>query len=295
MKMKLKINKLRHKAEIPLAIFSIAITAVLLFVAAHVATKSTLDEELMESLLVIMEADTIYAVFLARFGIPITLSYLIFISLQIIFTKKKEIGEAAAYDVEVCSLQFPELEQACSEYSQKLNLKNTPIVYITENNKTSTLFSVDIFGDYVVRIFADYVTAAMDAKRDLLVPKFLIAQFVARVYLKQTNTLLQTATFIARFLPVFGALYERAMTYSTDRVVQSLLGTEKAVEAILRLSSESWLYDYVNMEVDLQNKLKAKDAKTKREMFIANLITKKPLPAYRIAALYNLEKSGRLF
>lgn len=293
--MKIKKNKFRHKAEIPLAIISIAITAVLLFVAAHIATKSTIDETLMESLLVIMEADTIYAVFLARFGIPITLSYLIFISLQIIYTKKKEIGEATAYDIEVCSSQFPELESACSEYSQKLNLKNTPMVYITEMNKTSTLFSVEIYGKYAIRIFADYVTAAMDAKRDLLVPKFLIAQFVARVYLKQTNTLLQTATFIARFLPVFGTLYERAMTYSTDRVVQSLLGTEKVVEAILRLSSESWLYDYVNMEIDLQNKLKAKDAKTKYEMFIANLVADKPLPVHRILALRNPEKSGRLF
>lgn len=293
--MKVKINKLRHKAEIPLAIFYMVVATALLFVAAHIATKSTLDEELMESLLVVMEADTIYAVFLARFGVPIILSYLIFISLQIIYTKKKETGEAAAHDVEVCESQFPELAVACADYSQKLKLKITPKVYITKNADTSILFSKEIFNDSAIRIFADYVTSALDVKRDLTVPKFIIAQFVARIYLKQNNTMLQTATFIAKFIPVVGTIYERAMTYSTDRVVQSLLGTEQTVEAILRLSSEAWFYDYANREIDLKNKLKMKDARTKRELFLVNLISKAPLPAYRIEALYNPKKSGKLF
>lgn len=286
----------KHKAEVPLTVTSIIITCILFFFITQIAEHYKWDDEVMSFVLLMLTIDTVYAPVLARFGMPLIFTYIVFIFVRILYVKKRYAGMAVSYDVKICDEQFPELYNACKEYAEKLNIEKIPGVYITNENINLTLFSVEVFGDEAVRIFADYVTAAIDNKRELLVAKFIIAKYLAHIYLEHNSLIFQVSTFFARCVPIYSSLYERALTYSADRVIQYLLGTEQTVKAIARISSEAWFYDYANSDIDIKEKLQSIGSKDKWKMFLTNLFDDEPLPAYRIEALTDASgKSGRLF
>ena len=123
---------------------------------------------------------------------------------------------------------------------------------------------------------------------------FDIAKELVDIAYGHRNILLIILTCVARTTPIWKDFYFRILEYSSDAAAKAIVGKEVATSAVIWLSNDPDLADFVDKKAYREDIKKRYDYMTRASIFINNLTSDKPIPKYRLDALENDEKKGKI-
>ena len=292
--LKKMLRKLRHPAEIPLTVLSVIITLIIfaglsygaIFVRANGAaisflTKHTGIKEKMLSTILSIGGD----------GVIILLVVLI---IRIIYANLTFLGKVVSQEMRASDSVYSDICQYYRNRAEELGIKNLPQLFFTTSDYKTELLGVEIRGKNAITVDKAAVVKA-EKSDDWLDVEYTICRRVARIFLGHYDLWFQLATFAGRLIPAYRELFSRAMTYSTDRVVQKIMGDEDALKAIFTSSYDIDRYrEDIEISEIIENKVKDYSKAERLSKFGANLMSDKPIMPYRLQALIDKDKPGQL-
>ena len=288
-RMKFELKQLRDKRAIALFILSIVISLSLYGGIGYLVINETESGRAAAWMQEQLGMDKALAENISNLGEVAVLAFIVIIIICIIYRNKSEEGKAAAYDLRVTPKVNQEVFDAARMYSQKLGLKHPPEVFVTERKVEKTLLNAEVHGDRVIHLDAIIWNNAVRAN-DMLPIRFRVASAISHVYLRHSSLWFQVLSFPARCLPIYNGLYKRAMTYAADRIVLFLMGREDAARGLFSTLYNTKLYDMEHVSAEIHQKFSRTSKQEQRSMALANLLTKSPLPPYRLYAMLEQEK-----
>ena len=176
-----------------------------------------------------------------------------------------------------------------------MNIKKIPLVYIENSYTNSSFLGIKIRSDNAVSIDQSELRSA-ERDNDYDRVKYLLARRISHIYLGHNNLFIIVLSFVGKLVPIFNNLYERAMCYSADKVVEYLLGEENTLKGIYYTFYNDEMYDdETNFNKIVKDKIRTENNSESIGRFLENLLADDPLPAYRLDALLGKGKNGRLF
>ncbi|MCL2634805.1 MAG: M48 family metallopeptidase [Oscillospiraceae bacterium] len=289
-----QIDRVRHKAEIPLYVICIIIgiiAAILAFDYIVFGGFFSDDAEAVSTSVVaaVMSEDDFAEDEEEAVG---SFLFLVFFSpIILFFVMHLWYAETRAYSVRVTEKNFPEIYHKSVEFAYRLGLKKVPAVYIQQQNGILNAFAAAIIGKRYSMLNAELVDVAYMEHRDFEAVYFTLAHEFGHIYFKHVTIWHNIMTFVAHMIPVFGQLHSRSREYSCDRVAQLLMG-HNCVQEEMVFTAGRHLYKYVDVADYLET------VKKDRGIFLwfVNLLATHPIPPKRVAALVDPQmKSGKLF
>jgi len=264
-----EINRLRHPSERKLYIICAFLnTFVLLFLVFGAIL-------LWRSVMLSPYLQNIYFAAGTAFGA-------VFLSMGTTFAQTR------VYSVKLGEGQFPELWQRVVEYTDRLELKKQPAIFVRQEGGIINAFSAYFWGRNYVLINTEIFEIAYLEHKDLEAVSFILAHEMAHICLNHTRFWYNASVLFARFVPVLGTALSRAQEYSCDRIALSLCPEGK--HGIFMLLLGRHLYKNVNVEQYLQQ---AQNTHGWFEFFI-NINATHPVNTRRVLAIYQPEKIGKL-
>ena len=292
---KKKLKNARHPMEIPLTIISILFTLAFYSIVSTLCIKAATDQESLNKLMEILETDSSVAEWLIKLGSWGVVIVLIYIVLYLIYIDKVFIGKTSTNSTRLIDSKYRDINDTFIEYCKKLDIKKIPLVYIETNYTNSSFLGIKIRSDNAVGIDSRELR---DAERENNYDrvKYILARRISHIYLRHNNLFIIVFAFVGKLIPIFNNLYERTMCYSTDKVVEYLLGEEITLRGIYYTFYSDEMYesdtDFYKM---VKDKIRTENSSESVGRFLENLLADDPLPIYRLDALLGKGKSGRLF
>lgn len=280
----------RHKAEIPLLILATVISFAILSLIVYFGMIADVTTEVVESFSDFIGCDKRLAEFLLGCREFIAAIIIVILLGRFIWALYRDNGKAMAWETPVTERQFRPVYDICCEYAQKLGIKKEKIPHFFAGNAESVKIDKMSFSNLrSVRIHPSVLRSGL--KNDDNEIRYNVAKAVASIFLRYysfTSILLLTFT---DWVPFFHCMIERSMCYSTDRVVQVLMGEEAAEKAIINDQISFYLYSDIDYDAYFEDISHFSGF----NIFLENLLSNKPIPRYRIAAIKDPEKKdGRL-
>ena len=286
----LEVERFRHKREMPLAVFALAFSLGIYVLVTYLAFRFARDLEITELIIEFFEFEEDLGQELLRFGAFFVPASVVVVYAVTFFHFFKNRGETVSCDIPVTERQFPNLHEVCSVYSQRLGLKRIPELYITEEGSAEVeTSSVTFKSAYYIRIEGDRVLTALESE-DYTVLHFLIASELAHIALGHTNMPWVFLTLPARLIPLFQNAISRMYCYSADRVAAALIGKKEAIDAVIALSCEAYIAEEIDRAAYMRDIMEKRSRRQTASCVYYNLISKKPIPAYRLKALLSIEE-----
>lgn len=292
---KKQLKKARHPAEIPLTIVAVLITLAFYGFIAYLCFKAATNEEALNKLMEFLGTDSDAVKFIVKFGAWGVIIVIAYFSLYLIYLDKVFIGKSSVSSVRLKDSKYKDINGTIVEYCDKLGIKQIPLAYIEDIPVDSSFLGVKVRGDDAVSVSSKSIMQA-GKNDDFAYVKYLLARRIAHIYLGHNNLFVIVFTFIAKLIPVLSNVYERSMCYSTDKVVEVLIGEDETIKGIYSTFYDDSLYEEdADINKIIEDKIKTENNSEVIGRFIENLFSDDPLPNYRLEAIYKEGKTGRLF
>lgn len=192
--------------------------------------------------------------------------------------------------VKITEKNFPEIYEIVKEYSQKLNMKKVPTIYLVQGNGILNAFASFIPFKQYIELYADLVEVAYREHKDIDTLRFIIGHEMTHIYLGHAKLYYNYSILFANMVPILPQIASRAREYSCDRIAQRLSGSD-GIDAMMSLTAGIHLYKSVDKEDYIEN------AKSVKGFFVwcYNLAASHPVIAKRVLALAMKEGSGQLY
>lgn len=292
---KKQLKKARHPAEIPLMIVAALITIAFYVFLAYLCVRAATNEDALNKLMEFLGTDNSTVKFIVKFGAWGVIIIIIYLALYLTYLDKVYIGKSSVSSVRLKDSKYKDINDTIVEYCKKLGIKRIPLAYIEYSPVDSSFLGVKVRGDDAVSVSSNKIVQA-EQKNDFAYIRYLLARRMAHIYLGHNNLFLTVFTFVAKLIPIFSNAYERAMCYSTDKVVEALIGEDETIKGIYSTYYDDALYEEnADINMIIQDKIKTENNSEVIGRFIENLFSDDPLPNYRLEAIYKEGKTGRLF
>lgn len=287
-------NKIRHPAEKRLKIISILISLAFFSAVSFLCVEATINDEAVNTLMQLLGTDSKTVGFLIKFGSWGLEIVLIVFSINLIYINKVFIGKSSVKFSRLIDSKYKDINDIVIDYCNRLKIKNIPVVYIETSPIDSSLLGVNIRSEDAFSIPSKYLLES-NRTNDISFVEYLIARHIGHIYLRHNNLFTTVFTFTGRIIPFFGNLYERAMCYSIDNVVEYLIGTEKTLEGIFNTYYDKTMYnDDVDVNEIIEDKIRSENKSERLGRFLENINSEESLPVFRLEALLDRSKPGRL-
>lgn len=255
---KTELNKLRHKAELPLLFICVLINF------ASVSVLITLT------------------VYFDGFGIAyyIALGYII---VRMFLDFGHSLSVTRLNSLKITAEQFPDTYKWVRMCAKALGLKKVPALYVRQVGGEVSSFSSNFF-------FRNYIMISSEIFEinDENAIRFFIAHEMAHIAYNHTKLWYNLCILVSRYIPVLYAAFSRATVYSCDNVAKKLC--PRGIGGLYLLLIGNKLFD----KIDMNNYLKQCMMTKGWFEFYANLTSNQPFLVRRIPALYDMTKQ-RIF
>ena len=283
-------KKSRHKAELPLIVIAVFLNFVILFSAAYyfklLHDGNGIITDVASWWLTLSSEEIDFLANSEAFFIP---AFFILLIIKILFDIKKLYHSGYANGVRVSDAQFPEIYSMEKTFGKLMNFKKTPKVFINSDSEESNIMGVTIHSKTFLNISPGVAIYTPSLSQ------FIIAREYAHVYYGHRSLLFYLLTFSSHAIPIFGKLLRRCTEYSADRVAQTLLGDEMALDCLVK----SCVHYLTVRELNVDEYLKIMRSPCGKEASLyylwLNMNASMPINRYRIQAMLDPEKKdGRL-
>jgi len=185
---------------------------------------------------------------------------------------------------------FPEVYELIETYAKKLGMEKVPEAYVMQENGVLNAFSAYIFRRQYIQINAEIFEVAYREHHDMDSLGFVIAHEMAHIYYGHATLHYNLPIWFVQSMPLVSAIASRAREYSADRLAQRVSGSD-GVSAMFMLMVDRHLYTRVDREDYLEQAKKQKGF----FVWIVNMFASHPIMCKRIAALDQMEGSGKLY
>lgn len=285
-----EIRKTRHKAEVPLHVISVILTAAL----AGFATLAGIGARIMDTTGMTEEQLEIVKT-MRTFGGFLALILLVAVTVFLLAVLYKISATTLCYNVRVTEKNFPEIYQKAQEFTALLGMKKVPDIFVVQENGALNAFAACVPGRRFIQLNAEVLDVAYLENHDFEAVYFVMAHEFGHQYLRHVNLGYKVAEFCGMMIPIFKDLVSRSKEYSADRVAQALTGSDGKREMPVLMAGRH-LYPYVDVDDYLEKNWKKRSFFEKVGCFYVNLCASHPVNYLRFQALADPEKkSGRLF
>ena len=285
-----EIRSFRHKAEMPLYITMVIFNCVIFFGGLICCILAFNDIGPLTGQVGEWFNEMILGISTQAEAHIELLMILIMVPIALLFAVYLYYAQYRANSIRITEKNFPEIYAVVEDYSRRLGLKNTPKVYLTQENGLLNAFSTFILRRQYVVLLADLFEVAYLEHHDLESIKFIIAHEMSHIRLRHATFSYQISILFANYIPILSSTLSRAREYSCDRVAQHLVGVS-GVEPMLALIVGKHLYK----KVDVEDYVKHCHETRGFFVFVLNMLSTHPIMPKRIQALLKDHGSGRLF
>lgn len=171
------------------------------------------------------------------------LVYVFLFAMIFFFAQVFSIGHLKHNAVRISENQFPDIYEKIKNYSNKLELKKIPDVYLVQSGGLLNAFATRFCCRDFVIIYSDVLELAYEQGENAV--NFIVAHELAHVYRGH----LTKAKWIAcgQLIPFLNTAYSRACEYTCDNIASALV-PEANTEGLLTLIAGKKLYKNVNVE-----------------------------------------------
>ena len=174
--------------------------------------------------------------------------YAAIIALCLFFVQGLAVGNIRQNSVKITREQFGDIYSKVEEYSNKLNLKKVPDVYLMQSGGLLNAFATRfIFNDIVV-IYSDVLEMAYEQGEAAV--EFIIAHELAHV--KRNHLSKKKYIVLAEIIPYLGLAYSRGCEATCDRIAATI--TDKLpLDGLMVLTAGKKLYKKVDSKILIAN------------------------------------------
>ena len=280
-----EIKKSRHKAEIPLIIIAVILNiGILTLMMLGFIYRYKVED----SILTWFDMDNYLVSFLAGVGYWFAPTFLIVVAIRIIYSVKRMCHECYFKGVRVGNNQFPEIYEIEKNYGELFKFKHIPKTFVSSSSSTGMVLNVPISGAYFVCIAPGVAVYTPDLVR------FEMARNYAHIYFGHRSLIFYILTFCAQAIPIFGNLLRRTMEYSADYAAQCILGQDMTIECVIKSCAHYLVARKMDVD-DYYNRVTSPcGTEASYYYFFVNMFSDISVPRYRIKALSDSNKHGRL-
>ena len=287
-------RKLRHPAEFPLTVLSVIITLITLAGISYGAIFARANESAIKFLTEYTGFDEKTIALILSLGGDVAVVLMIVLIIKIIYANLTFLGKVVSQEMRASDSVYSDVCQYYKNRAEELGIKNLPPIFLTTSNYKTEVLGVEIRGKNAITVDKAAVIKA-EKSDEWLDVEYTICKRVANIFLGHYDLWFQLATFAGRLIPTYKQLFSRAMTYSVDRLVQEMMGEEDAFKAIFTSCYDIEMYkDDMEIREIVENKVRDYSRAERLSKFGANLMSDKPIAPYRLQALLDQDKPGRL-
>ena len=290
---KLLLKNARYKGEIILNIVSVVLTlgidALLIYACYNLQTNPKLAETVVDFTNINID----FIEFLGEFNSFAIIALLVIVGGLIVFYNLSYTVKAGFKNFAVDDLPDEKCVELFNRYCKLLEIKK-PILYLNNITYESSVFGVKIRGNKSMGISSKAYHEIM-TRQDYHTFDYQVAETLGSIYLHHYDLLFQLATFWARIIPIYSKAYSRALSYSTDRIAQILIGTDSLVTSIAREASGfTFIDDDLSKEL-LNPEVLEITPFQKTAGFLSGIRDVYPLPYFRLTKIYDNDLKDKEF
>ena len=289
-----RLKNARHKADIPLTVLAVLITLGLLAFLSYAAVTARENEEVLKFLTEVTGFGPQVIQFILRVGGDIALVFMAVLLLKIVEQNITFLGKMLSGEMRLSDSRFSEIKEIYNTWTGACGLKIVPEIFISGSDYKSEVLNVPVRSNKVISIDKKMILAA-EKSGDWTEVEYTLARRLAKIYLGYYGLPDQLFTFSVKLIPGLKQLLSRCRTYSVDRVVMALLGPEEAIEQTFCQCYDVDLYRDLDREAIVDHKLRSFSRAEKLSKFLENAGSETPISPFRLEAMLNPEKDGRLF
>lgn len=284
-----EMKSFRHKAEKPLYVTMVIINILVILLAivsifAAIGERGPLvgnaGDKISEALALGGDIELYIQIVIILIAIPLALMAMVYFY----------YAQYRANAIRITKKNFPEIYQVVEEYAQRLGMKETPKIYLAQENGVLNAFSAYILRRQYIVLYTDLFEVAYLEHHDLDSIKFIIAHEMSHIRLRHATFSYQISILFGNYIPILSSALSRAREYSCDRVAQHLTGVS-GVEPMLALVVGKHLYKKVDVADYVEHCHEVRGF----FVFIYNMLSSHPIMPKRVQALLHDHGSGRLF
>ncbi len=284
-----EMKSFRHKAEKPMYVVMIIINILVILLAIASVFAAVMErgplvgnagDKISEALALGGDIELYLQIVMILIAIPLVLMAMVYFY----------YAQYRANAIRITKKNFPEIYQIVEEYAQRLGMKETPKIYLAQENGVMNAFSTYILRRQYIVLYADLFEVAYLEHHDLDSIKFIIAHEMSHIRLRHATFSYQISILFGNYIPILSSALSRAREYSCDRVAQHLTGVS-GVEPMLALVVGKHLYKKVDVADYVEHCHEVRGF----FVFIYNMMSSHPIMPKRVQALLRDHGSGRLF
>ena len=302
-----EIKRTRHKAEIPIYIFSSIIgPAFLCIMYVAIFGQYGIVDKIKEGLALAdmteshPQFNAFLVGFIAVFAALGAIGFLCYIIVLQLYNYYKMYADDMCYSIRVTEENYPEIYAKVQEFTKLLGWKKEPEVYVQQMNGDINAYASWVPGKRYVHLNAEIVDLVYLEHKDIDTISFIMGHEFGHLYWNHVPLHYNFLANFAKMIPFFGMkiigpLLERAREFTADRVAQALTDNKSSDKAMMLISGGRHGYKYLNANDYVVSADKDKNFIEKIARFIVNLFADHPIQTLRTKAILDPEKkSGRL-
>lgn len=289
-----RLKNVRHKADTSLTVLAVLITLGLLAFLSYAAVTARGNEAVMKFLSEMTGFESRVIQFILRIGGDVALVAMAVLLLEIVKQNITFLGKMLSGEMRLSDSRFSEVKEFYQTWTEACGLKTVPEIFITGESRKSEVLSIPVRTNKVIPIDKKMILAA-EKSGDWTEVKYTLARRLANIYLGYYNLPNQLFTFCMKLIPGLKQLFSRCRTYSVDRVIMALMGPEQAIEQTFCQCYDVDLYGDMDRERIIDHKLQNFSRAEEISKFLENAVSETPISPFRLEAMLNPGKDGRLF
>ena len=288
------VKKARHGADIPLTILAVLITVALLVLISWMAVTARDNEEALKTLVELTGLDKELVHSLLRFGGDFAIAFILYLIARITEVNITFLGKMLSKEMRLTDSRFAVIKDFYKARAEACGMKKIPELFISGTDYDSEVLKVEVRSNKAIAIDKKMLLKAEQTGNWQEV-EYTICKRLARIYLGYYSLPNQVFTFAVKKIPGIKELLSRCRTYSTDRVVMALLGEKDAVKYVFRQCYDVELYRDLDKESIIRRKLENHTKAENLSKWLENAVSATPVSPYRLIAMLDTSKDGRLF
>lgn len=180
-------------------------------------------------------------------ALPIVIAMLMSIAIFTFFRNGIMVGIIKTNALKLGKEQMPEIYQIVEDYSERMNLKNVPSIYLMEMGGLLNAFATRLYRKNYVVLYSELVEGFYTGNADSI--RFVIAHELAHI--KRKHLVKEFFVVPSVFVPFLTQAYQRACEYTCDNFGLHF-SPAGAVQGILTLAAGPALRTKVNPKVFIQ-------------------------------------------
>ena len=171
----------------------------------------------------------------------VVLFYLIVIVITYFIFHGLMLGHIRGNGIRVSERQFPELMEMANGHARRLDMDETPDVFVLQSGGMLNAFATRFLGRNFVVLYSDVLALATQKGEKAV--SFVVGHELGHI--KRKHMTRRAFIYPAMIFPFLGSAYSRACEYTCDRVGNAL-EPEGGVDGLLVLAAGRDLYTQVN-------------------------------------------------